>query len=177
LQRGYRLPEALRDRLGKPMGRLFGPDELGREAFKKTLNAVFVVSVGDRVTETLASLGRVPDVQVVDGRENRREREPPDVRHVTLLRARNPPGTITDEAIGAVREAMVREKPARVMVQGEEDLLAIPAVIYAPAGARVYYGQPGKGIVVVSVTALAKERNRKLLGMMERGELDGPQRS
>lgn len=177
MQSGYRLPEGLRERLGRPLGRLYGPRELGKEAFMKTLKGGFVVSVGDRVTETLASLGRVPDVQIVDGRENRRERKPPDVRHVALFRARNPAGTITDEAIEAIRSAMRGEKPARVMVEGEEDLLAIPAVMHAPTGARVYYGQPGAGIVVVTVTAGVKARNRRLLGLMERVDPGKAQRS
>lgn len=125
-----------------------------------------VVTVGDKVTETVAGLGRVPDVQIVDGKENRKKRTPPKVKHVVSAKVRNPAGTITMEAMDGIREAFRGRKPARVLVDGEEDLLAIPAVIFAPLGARVYYGQPGEGIVMLKVDAAMKVRNRQLLMRM-----------
>jgi uncharacterized protein (UPF0218 family) len=125
-----------------------------------------VVTVGDRVTETVAGLGRVPDVQVVDGKENRRERIPPDVSHKVSISVHNPPGTITAEAITGLKQAFKGKKPVRVMVTGEEDLLAIPAQIFAPVGARIYYGQPGEGIVLLRVDRAAKIRGRELLKEM-----------
>lgn len=129
-----------------------------------------IVSVGDRVTETLGKLGRVPDVQIVDSRENRREREPPDVPHARSIRVRNPPATITDDAIRGIEEAFRGKKPARVLVDGEEDLLAIPAVVFAPISAIVLYGQPGVGIVIVRVSAASRARNRALLAEMAGAE-------
>jgi len=153
--------------LAKPAGRLFVADDLGKPAFTKAVIASHeVVSVGDRVTETLASMGRVPDVQIVDGKENRIERTTPSVRHIRTIRAENPPGTITIEAMKAVQEAFKGNKPARVLVVGEEDLLAIPAIIFAPISSAVFYGQPGAGIVMVRVTKVAKIRNRKYLASM-----------
>jgi pantetheine-phosphate adenylyltransferase len=45
-----------------------------------------------------------------------------------------------------------------IEVQGEEDLAAVVAVLLAPLQARVYYGQPGEGIVEVIVTEAIKQR-------------------
>lgn len=163
----YRLPEKMRPRLAKPSGRLFGAAELRKPVFEKVVNDILTIAtVGDRVTETLWRFGRVPEVQVVDSRENRKERKPPDVPYERIIRARNPPGTITQDAIDAITEAFRGRKPARVLVDGEEDLLAIPTVVLAPVSAGVLYGQPGVGIVLVRVTAASKSQNRALLAKM-----------
>jgi GTP-dependent dephospho-CoA kinase len=129
-----------------------------------------VISVGDRVTESLQALGRTPDVQVVDEVERRVKRGAPDAPFVRLLRAANPAGTITLGAIEAVRSALEGEKPARVLIEGEEDLLAIPAIEAAPLGSTLYYGQPGEGVVVVRVDRRAKASVDLTLSKMERKE-------
>lgn len=125
-----------------------------------------VITVGDRVTETAQELGRTPDVQVVDGYERRERRTPPDVPYVRLLRASNPAGVITKTAEAAVRSAMEGVKPARVLIDGEEDLLAIIAIDAAPTGSSVYYGQPGAGVVLVTVDERAKSSVGRILASM-----------
>jgi uncharacterized protein (UPF0218 family) len=125
-----------------------------------------VITVGDRVTETIGGLGRTPDIQVVDGKENRKKREPPDVPYVRLIRVENPAATLTSEAIRGVRSAFLGEKPVRIMVRGEEDLMAIPVIAMAPVSAVVFYGQPGEGIVAVKADERSKSRNRTILSEM-----------
>lgn len=127
-----------------------------------------VVTVGDRVTETMHRLGRTPDVQVVDEVERRTRRTAPNVPYVTLLKARNPAGTITFEAIHAVTLAFASEKPCRVLIEGEEDLLALPAVDQAPIGSSLYYGQPGVGVVLVKVDQRAKASVERRMAAMGR---------
>ncbi|MGA2663701.1 MAG: DUF359 domain-containing protein [Nitrososphaerales archaeon] len=127
-----------------------------------------VVSVGDRVTETLHALGRTPDVQVVDRVERRVRRSAPDVPFATQIRARNPAGSITEGAVVAVGRAIGGRKPARVLVDGEEDLLAIPAIESAPLGATVYYGQPGVGVVLVVVDERARRSASRIMASMGR---------
>ncbi len=127
-----------------------------------------MISVGDRVTESLQELGRTPDVQVIDETERRVRRQPPEVPYLTLLRARNPAGTITFEAIAAIRSALEGRKPARVLIEGEEDLLAIPVMEAAPAESSLYYGQPGEGVVRVVVDGRAKESAARILASMGR---------
>lgn len=163
----YRLPEEMRSELAKPLGRLFVPSEISGEPFlEEVRRASFVLTVGDRVTETLGRTGRVPDVQIVDSMENRKPRLPPAVSFVANYLAENPPATITEEAVNAIRIAIAGPRPARVLVVGEEDLLAIPAIVLAPAGSSLFYGQPGQGIVLVVADHGAKERSKGLLGRM-----------
>jgi len=164
LRRVYRLPEVLRPKLAEPMGRLFtGEEAAGPDFARLVKEAPMVVTVGDRVTETIASLGRTPEVQVVDGMERRMQRALPKVEYARLLKVKNPAGTLTLGAIGAMRAAFLGMKPVRVLVRGEEDLMAILAIAMAPVSAVVFYGQPGVGVVVVKANAVAKSRNRPIL--------------
>jgi len=163
----YPLPKELRERLAKPQGRLFTAGEIESEGFEAVLSgSSSVVTVGDRVTETVAAKGRLPDLQIVDSRENRKVRELPRVPYSALYKVRNPAGTITIEAVEGIRRAFGGEKPARVLVDGEEDLLAIPALILSPPSAALFYGQPGSGIVMLKADELTKSRNREILKKM-----------
>jgi uncharacterized protein (UPF0218 family) len=149
-----------------------------RESFEAALRgAETVVTVGDRVTETVAGLGRTPDVHIVDGLERRHRRSPPRVKHVVSISVRNPPGTITMEAVDGIREAFRGKKPARVLVEGEEDLLAIPAVIFAPRGSVLFYGQPGEGIVMLKIDSKLKARNRELLRRIRSPDVGSAERT
>ncbi len=119
------------------------------------------------MTETLQALGRTPDVQLIDEVERRARRMPPEAPYVRLVRASNPAGTITAEAIGAVKNALEGEKPARVLINGEEDLLAIPAIEAAPIGSSLYYGQPGEGVVMVTIDERAKSSAKAIFASMK----------
>jgi uncharacterized protein (UPF0218 family) len=163
----YVITPALRRKLKKPVGKLYRTNQLKRPPFLRALRtSPFVISVGDRVTETLEALGRTPDVQVVDEVERRVKRLPPEAPYVRLVRASNPAGTITAEAIEALRNALGGEKPVRVLIEGEEDLLAIPAIEAAPTGASLYYGQPGDGVVMVMVDERARSSAKSIIALM-----------
>lgn len=163
----FRLPEELRPKLAKPLGRVFTPDEVNGAEFRDLAReSAMVVTVGDRVTETLEAVGRTPEVQVVDGFERRKRRELPKVPYARLLKVKNPAGTITVAAVEGVRKAFEGRTPVRVQVEGEEDLMAMLAIAMAPVSAVVIYGQPGVGLVAVRADALAKSRNRAILAKM-----------
>jgi len=44
------------------------------------------------------------------------------------------------------------------VIKGEEDLLTLPAILLAPLGAIVIYGQKDVGAVVVEVTEEIKQK-------------------
>ena len=155
------------------MGKLFSAEEVKTQSFVEAVRkAPMVIAVGDRVTETLGAQGRVPDVQVIDSRENRKERAPPAVMYARKIEVGNPPGTITEGAIEGIRKAFRGQKPARVAVEGEEDLLALPVIALAPVSAVIFYGQPGEGIVMVRADAKSKSRNRAILAEIGISEIN-----
>ena len=57
----------------------------------------------------------------------------------------NPQGTITKEAVAAIKEAIDKNEHTHIVVDGEEDLLTLIAVLYAPENSFVVYGQPHTG--------------------------------
>ena len=162
------LTPALRRKLKRPLGRLFlSVDVRGEEFLALAASSSLVVTVGDRVTETLQeTTGRPPDVFVVDGMERRSAREVPHVPHGVTLKAKNPAGRITKAALSAMKQAFAGEKPVMVLIEGEEDLLTIPAVIEAPLGAVVFYGQPLRGVVAIEVDERSKGTAREVLRSM-----------
>jgi uncharacterized protein (UPF0218 family) len=164
------LPDHLRDELKEPMGPLFtdGADLLAAAGSP-------LIAVGDVVTYHLLAAGRVPDVAVVDERTERSAVDP-EVRDAIGgfdrgVTVGNPPATLTAGLLSALREAIGREGTTLIDVDGEEDLATLPALVLAPAGASVVYGQPGEGMVHATADDDATDRVRGLLARMD-GDTD-----
>ncbi len=167
MSRVYRLPEKLRPKLAAPLGAVYSSREIEGPEFEGLVcSAPMVITVGDRVTDTIGAVGRTPDVQVVDLVERRVKREAPNVPYARLIKVKNPAGMLTAGAISGMKKAMIGKKPVRVEVNGEEDLMAMLAIAMAPVSAMVFYGQPGVGVVAVKANAIAKSRNRTLMAKM-----------
>ena len=156
--------------LKQPFGTLVPDKEVTKQKVESMLKgAGKVVAVGDATTERLVSFGIVPDVAVIDGRERRSKRSYPANYPAKELRCRNPAGTISKDAVKVLQDALKTASPARVLVEGEEDLLALPAFALAPEGSVVLYGQPLEGLVVVRITP-AKQKQAK--DLMDRIDID-----
>ncbi|WP_332448520.1 GTP-dependent dephospho-CoA kinase family protein [Methanoculleus sp.] len=159
-----RLPEAHRDLFKKPFGTLYGNiDEL-----LARLEGRAVYAVGDVVTHNLLAAGVVPDIAIIDGYTMRLPCNRSPLLQARRLTAKNPPGTITDDLVDAI-DAAVRDPPAVIFVDGEEDLAVIPIVLAAPIGAAVLYGQPREGVVLRIVDAPAKQAAASMLDCFVRG--------
>jgi uncharacterized protein (UPF0218 family) len=126
-----------------------------------------IIAVGDRVTGNLAKSGLPPDVAIVDNKIMRKPVAPVEVDAEKTFNVGNPAGTITDEAYRAVEEAVGSAGRVKVLVDGEEDLLTLVAVLSAHVGSVVVYGQPREGVVVVHVT---EDSKRKIAGIVNRME-------
>lgn len=147
------LPEKIRARLKRPLGQLF-PDIATAVGHLRKLRPTRLITVGDVVTARFLAAGVRPDVAVVDFlvvrepvSENLRARI--DSLDVETVRVKNPAGALTPEMRRALDEA---KPPLKIIVEGEEDLATIPAVLSAPQGSVVVYGQPGEGVVLIKVT-------------------------
>jgi len=126
-----------------------------------------LIAVGDRVSRNIIEKGMPLDVLIIDNKVMRKAISPMEMQTEKTLRMTNPAGTIADEAWPAIRAAIDYEGRAKVLVEGEEDLLTLVAVLAAPENSWVVYGQPREGIVVVSVTEDAKRKIRQIVGRME----------
>ncbi|QLH80603.1 GTP-dependent dephospho-CoA kinase family protein [Halosimplex pelagicum] len=132
-----------------------------------------LVTVGDIVTYHTLDAGRVPDLAFVDERTERAAVDDEvsagieDDRFDRVRAIENPPGTLTAALLEALVDALAAGERTLVRVDGEEDLAALPAIAAAPDGASVCYGQPGEGVVHVTVDTDTRDRVVDLLGRMD----------
>ncbi len=126
-----------------------------------------IIAVGDRVSGNLHKSGFSPNVIIVDNRIMRKPVAPLEFDAKKTFNVKNPAGTVTDEAYKTVQKAISSADRVKVLVDGEEDLLTLVAVLSAPEGSIVVYGQPREGIVVVLVN---KESKKKIMDIVNRME-------
>lgn len=133
--------------------------------------AIKLIAVGDMTAFYLLKASVVPDVVIVD---NKTKRMPiPD--HVVksldhdsykTVEVKNPPATLTKELMDMIRESLQESDRIKIVVDGEEDLATLPAILYAPLGSVVIYGQPNEGSVLVKVTTEKKKHIEELMKQM-----------
>ena len=165
------LTPMLRRKLKSPLGLLI------QGAFTETMKKLkelideekpsMLISVGDVVSKNMMKNGIQPEVLIVDNTVMRKKIKPIQVEADQTLYLKNLPGTLNNEAWTIVRRALKKKGVTRVLVDGEEDLLTLVAVLCAPENSLVVYGQPQKGIVAVRVTEQKKEHVRQIVEVME----------
>ena len=171
------LPDSLRDAFKEPLGPVTtDADELIAAAAKTRGDRVApdapLIAVGDVVTYHLREAGRVPDVALIDGKT---EREAVDAAIGSALAAaddhrisvENPAASLSADLLEALGGALSDADPVIIEVSGEEDLAALPAILAAPDGASVVYGQPGEGMVRVAVTPESRAEARELFEALD----------
>ena len=124
-----------------------------------------VTTVGDVVSRETFAAGIQVSLRIVDQMTLRKKISPVEIKAERTYKVRNPAGTITEDAWDTIKEAL-RDGEALVLVDGEEDLLAIPAVLESPDNAFVVYGQPSEGLVVVTASPEKKDEVRKIVNRM-----------
>lgn len=153
----YFLPEKLKPRLRKIWGKaIFGKKG---EVFKKYLNFIKsknfkkIITVGDYCSISFDS-----DVKIFDGKIERKK-----VKKILnhSLFCKNPPGQIQADVWPKIKKAIEENK--NVFVEGEEDLLVIPAILLSKKGSLIIYGSPKRGICLVEVSEKTKKKIKNLL--------------
>ncbi|MEM3437882.1 MAG: DUF359 domain-containing protein [Nitrososphaerales archaeon] len=153
----YILTDELRELLKKPIGFLISNENLTYNEIKHYIDENgIIITVGDATTERLIQLGIIPSIQIVDGKEMRANRPLPLVKMDNEIKALNPAGRISKEALIAISSALKANKPVRIVIDGEEDLLTLPCIVLSPYGSSVLYGQPKEGIVIIKVSKASK---------------------
>jgi len=166
-----KLTEEARRELKKPLGLLLLERENKTiEQLKQILKGHKTgktIVIGDYTAKRILDNGLTADIIVIDNKTMRKNIRPLTTTQEETIRVRNPAGTITEEAGKAVKEAVKSGKRTEILVDGEEDLLTLPAILHSPTGSVVMYGQPQEGLVVVEVTREKKIAIRKIIGKME----------
>ena len=159
-----KLPENLREELHQPIGQVVkNTEEVLAYLKEKTL----VIAVGDVIVNELKNKNEAPDISIIDFKTRRQEMDID--ANILGLKVINEQGTISREAVRVFLKALdlyfqAGEKQM-IIVEGEEDLLALPAILLSPLGAVVLYGQFDQGVVVNKVDEAKKA---KILSLLQR---------
>jgi len=153
----YSVPYSILECLKEPWGQLFKLPIDFNTIHTEIKKSKIIVTVGDASTETINSFGISPDIFIVDSLEKREKRIVPQLFHNTALEAINPPSTITDQSLNALNIALTAQKPVRILIEGEEDLLSLLVIASYPNDTLLFYGQPNEGLVMVNISNKKKE--------------------
>ncbi|OGD57812.1 hypothetical protein A3I57_00795 [Candidatus Beckwithbacteria bacterium RIFCSPLOWO2_02_FULL_47_23] len=150
-----KLPLALRPLLQRP----FAPmtKNISRPKFG-------CIAVGDIAAVALLNQKITPDLAIVD-LKTKRQRIFPHLKALGLkpgLTAANPAGTITKNSVRQLLSSLEKKQPT-LLIDGEEDLLVLPAVLLAPLLTTVFYGQPDQGLVKIIVSEKTKSKALQFL--------------
>lgn len=165
------LTPQLRKELKKPLGILFRGSveeiiQIAKAMIEKE-RPPKTVTIGDRVSQDFFDHSITPNLMIIDNRIMRKSIPPISATAETIIHAHNPPGTITDEAWAAIETASKSPTRTKIIVDGEEDLLALVAILAVPENSLIFYGQPRKGVVAVKATSTMKKRVENIVNQMK----------
>jgi uncharacterized protein (UPF0218 family) len=128
-----------------------------------------VVAVGDVVSRETLVAGITVNLRILDHISMRRPTAAFNLKVKKTYHVKNPAGVITLEAWETIKRAM-KDEEALIIVEGEEDLLALPCIVESPSNSLVLYGQPSKGLVVVDTNTKVQNEASLILSRMTRDE-------
>ena len=161
----FTLPGDMRQIMRKPLGIIFKNESAAIDYIKKIMPSM-VITVGDVVTESLRKQGFNPDVVVIDFK-TRRKKLTKTAHDKGVMSHLNKAGTIRRTAVMSfkkdIKDFIKNKNKSSLLIKGEEDLLALPAILLAPLNSVVLYGQFDLGIVLTEVTEDKKEKVESLI--------------
>ena len=164
----YRMLPAMSAELSQPLGPVL------KTVPTSLRESQCVVTVGDRTTLAVAESGCEPHLAIVDFKTHRHQQLSADERQALarscadrVLRVRNPAGGITRELWDAVASTAEQRTRTRIEVDGEEDLATLAVLALCPDDSQVLYGQPGEGLVHLTLGPELRQRARTFLDRMK----------
>lgn len=166
-----KIPLSVVDQLQTPWGEVLKNDQDITEYLK---DSRFIFAVGDITTQLLFKLKISPTLSIIDFQTKRSKIDPEEFGNISLsnIKITNPPGAINSDAVvvldGILNENIQDDTSTVVVVEGEEDLLALPLLLLAPIQSILCYGLRDQGLVAVRVTEEVKLRALELVKKLER---------
>jgi len=154
-QHNLALPESQRGYFQKPFSRIITAI---------TPPEYLCITVGDIATVSLLKQKITPNLAIVDLKTKRQ----PTLLNLSALglkpglTANNPAGIITHELAEKILSCLSQKIPT-LLIDGEEDLAVLPAILLSPLKTTIFYGQAGKGLVKIIVSEKTKQKALILL--------------
>ncbi len=175
------LPEQLKEKLRKPLGKVFPGNEseiirTGENLVKyiKKHQPKILISIGDIVSYSLIKNNLIPSITIVDFYSKKKVIDneiKKFINYVFHFKTVNQRSTLTKNSVEtiqkAVKEFLTKKRFQKIFVKGEEDLLVLPAIIFSPLKCLVVYGHWQHGVIVVEVSVKMKDKAIKLLKRFE----------
>jgi len=167
------LPNDLREELKKPLGKVF--KEIDKVIkFINLKKPKKIISVGDIISFSLIKNKIISDIIIFDFKTRRGEVDE-DVKKTLKKffpkKIVNQRGTISKEAIitikNCVEKILTKKEKQQILVEGEEDLLALSVILFSPLNSLVLYGHWQLGVVGVLVDEAMKKR---VIGLLKKFE-------
>lgn len=162
------MPESLRERLRRPLGKVIkGKLEEEVKIAKKVAAHInkskptMIIAVGDVIAGSLEKIGLKIDVKVIDLKSRREFIGKINVTKTNEDRIINEAGTITTQAVMEIKKAIdnkLNDGFQEVVIDGEEDLLTLPTILFAPLGSIVLYGHWRLGVIMVGIDESIKKK-------------------
>ena len=153
MKAGLLLPHGLRREFSKPWGIVVSGDFAGLLPPRG-----LVTCIGDFVSSICLEDVPLDRLRIIIDWKTKRSRaaliDNGKLHVFTKITTENPPGMITFKALKTVCSA-AKPKTA-ILVKGEEDLLALPAIACSRIGDTIIYGIPDRGAAIIRVTPEAK---------------------
>jgi uncharacterized protein (UPF0218 family) len=165
--------------LRTPIGKLFvgnhSTSAKNAIVYIQQRNKGLAIAIGDVCSKSLLDMGFYPDIIVFDEKTQRTENISLNLEQYSLQHAYNPKEWILESAIHQIENAIAFSTSNNcriaVRIDGEEDLLIIPAIIFLPLGSVVIYGQPPitteEGLVVALITSSLKNKVQDIFNKFE----------
>lgn len=158
----YRLPLELRNEMRQIIGPIITSSEL-----QSYVGGSLLIAVGDEVVRASLSCGLRPKVAIVDMKTRRGPAEYISLTGYRTVKVVNPPQEITSDLWNAIKDGILSDEHVAIIVEGEEDLASIPAILLAPLGSVVIYGLVETGIALIRV---GPEEKKKVMAVLENFE-------
>ncbi|MEM3364464.1 MAG: DUF359 domain-containing protein [Candidatus Micrarchaeia archaeon] len=163
------IDDGLRKKLRRPFGKVMQTKQV-ISSLKKAHGKI--VCVGDICSLALIREGIIPAISICDGRSLRRSVRKSLTREILqnynkVYHVRNAAGMISEAARIALESALAGKDTCCISVDGEEDLLALVAIMKCRKGDIVIYGQPGEGLVYIRVGPTVKAKARAIFRKMK----------
>ncbi len=164
------MPQSLRSEFKKAYGEIY----TSVENIKDLLNDKRIISVGDIISYNLLRNKIYPKLMIIDQHEKKKpilleKRVILETGEARTYRVENPAGSVTDELWNAIKEAMKTKGNTRIIINGEEDMAFLPAVLECEVGDLVLYGFFDKGFVLTKVNNDLKKKMKEFLSKFEKG--------
>ena len=168
--RKLKLTDKIRNLLKQPLGTLIeGTQDETMEELRKIIEIEkpkIIVAVGDFVSQNMVNHDINANIYIIDYKTMRNPVKYHKLNAAISTKVKNPAGEISEEAWNNIKKLIHQTKTAEIIVDGEEDLLTLPAIAQAPINSLVVYGQPEVGIVVVKVTDKKKKEIKEIISKM-----------